>query len=181
MTRLGGQVGTGKSLKWPVGEGAEGNGRVTSAVFRTPFSIGYVEQAYSKGLVLPFADIRNQTGHYVLPSTQSIAAAAAQKPDITPTGFSIVNEPERAATPSAGTAGHWSTPASQPGHRAGPRRPPGLAHPRRTGLRRRDPLCPPAIPVRQLAHTMLGRVTGPRRKAIPGLKAPVRSGQPGQP
>ena len=79
------KVGTGKTLNWPAGEGAEGNGSVTSTVFRTPFSIGYVEQAYSQGLVLPFAAIRNQAGNYVLPSTQTIAAAAAQKPAITPT------------------------------------------------------------------------------------------------
>ncbi len=38
------KVGTGKTLNWPVGEGAEGNGSVTAAVFRTPFSIGYIEQ-----------------------------------------------------------------------------------------------------------------------------------------
>ena len=43
-------------------EGAEGNGGVATTVFRTPFSIGYVEQAYSKGLVLPFAAVRNQAG-----------------------------------------------------------------------------------------------------------------------
>ncbi len=47
------RVGTGKMLNWPVGEGAEGNGSVTSTAFRTPFSIGYIEQAYSQGLVLP--------------------------------------------------------------------------------------------------------------------------------
>jgi phosphate transport system substrate-binding protein len=79
------KVGTGKTLNWPAGEGAEGNGSVTSTVFRVPFSIGYVEQAYSQGLVLPFAEIRNQAGNYVLPSTQTIAAAAAHKPAITPT------------------------------------------------------------------------------------------------
>ena len=96
------KVGTGKTLNWPVGEGAEGNGSVTSTVFRTPFSIGYVEQAYSQGLVLPFAAIRNQAGNYILPSTQTIAAAAAQKPDITPTDFSIVNQPGASSYPISG-------------------------------------------------------------------------------
>ena len=96
------KVGTGKTLNWPAGEGAEGNGSVTSTVFRTPFSIGYVEQAYSQGLVLPFAAIRNQAGNYVLPSTQTIAAAAAQKPAITPTGFSIVNQPGASSYPISG-------------------------------------------------------------------------------
>ena len=96
------RVGTGKTLHWPVGEGAEGNGSVTSTVFRTPYSIGYVEQAYSQGLVLPFAEIRNQAGNYVLPSTQTIAAAAAQKPHVTPTDFSIVNQPGSSSYPISG-------------------------------------------------------------------------------
>ncbi len=46
------RIGTGKTLNWPVGGGAEGNGNVAATVFRTPFSIGYIEQAYSQGLVL---------------------------------------------------------------------------------------------------------------------------------
>jgi phosphate transport system substrate-binding protein len=96
------RVGTGKLLKWPAGEGAQGNGGVASAVYRTPFSIGYVEQSYSKSLLLPSAAIRNQAGHYVTPSTQSIAADAAQKPDITPTSFSIVNEPGADSYPISG-------------------------------------------------------------------------------
>ena len=75
---------------------------MTSTVFRTPWSIGYVEQAYSQGLVLPFAAIRNQAGYYVLPSTQTVAAAAAQKPDITPTDFSIVNQPGASSYPISG-------------------------------------------------------------------------------
>ena len=96
------KVGTGKTLNWPVGEGAEGNSGVATTVYRTPFSIGYVEQAYSQGLVLPFAAIRNQAGNYILPSTQTIAAAAAQKPAITPTDFSIVNQPGAASYPISG-------------------------------------------------------------------------------
>jgi phosphate transport system substrate-binding protein len=96
------KVGTGKTLNWPVGEGAEGNGSVTSTVFRTPWSIGYVEQTYSQGLLLPFAEIRNQAGNYVLPTTQTIAAAAAQKPAITPADFSIVNQPGASSYPISG-------------------------------------------------------------------------------
>ena len=96
------KVGTGKTLNWPAGEGAEGNGSVTSTVFSTPFSIGYIEQAYSQGLVLPFAAIRNQAGNYVLPSTQTVTAAAAQKPSISPADFSIVNQPGASSYPISG-------------------------------------------------------------------------------
>jgi phosphate transport system substrate-binding protein len=96
------KVGTGKSLDWPTGEGAKGNGGVATTVFRTPFSIGYVEQAYSQGLVLPFAAIRNQAGNYVTPSAQTVAADAAQKPAITPADFSIVNQPGAGSYPISG-------------------------------------------------------------------------------
>jgi len=96
------KIGTGKTLPWPAGEGAEGNGGVAAAVNRTAFSIGYVEQAYSQGLLLPFAAIRNQAGNYVIPSAQSVAADAAQKPGITPADFSIVNEPGAASYPISG-------------------------------------------------------------------------------
>ena len=96
------KVGAGKTLNWPAGEGAEGNGGVTSTVFLTPGAIGYVEQAYSQGLLLPFAEIRNQAGNYVLPTTQTISAAAAQKPHITPADFSIVNQPGAISYPVSG-------------------------------------------------------------------------------
>jgi phosphate transport system substrate-binding protein len=96
------KVGTGKTLRWPVGEAAEGNGGVAAAVNRTSFSIGYIEQAYSQGLTLPFAAIRNQAGHYIVPSTQTVAADAAQKPGISPADFSIVNQPGAASYPISG-------------------------------------------------------------------------------
>jgi len=98
------KVGTGKTLNWPAGQGAEGNGGVATAVNRTPFSIGYIEQAYSQGLTLPFAALRNQAGTYVTPSAQTVAAAAAQKPAITPTDFSIVNQPGAGSYPISGSS-----------------------------------------------------------------------------
>ena len=75
---------------------------MTSAVYRTNWSIGYVEQAYTQGLLLPFAEIRNQAGNYVPPTPQTIAAAAAQKPAITPADFSIVNQPGAGSYPITG-------------------------------------------------------------------------------
>ena len=96
------RVGTGKTLNWPVGEGAEGNAGVTTEVDLTPLSIGYIEEAYSQGLLLPFAAIRNQAGNYIVPSAQTVAADAAQKPTITPTDFSIVNEPGADSYPISG-------------------------------------------------------------------------------
>jgi phosphate transport system substrate-binding protein len=96
------KVGTGKTLHWPTGEGADGNSGVAAAVNRTPFSIGYVEQAYSRGLLLPFAAIRNQAGHYVIPSAQTVAADAAKKPGISPANFSIVSQSGSDSYPISG-------------------------------------------------------------------------------
>ena len=96
------KVGTGKTLRWPAGQGAEGNDGVATAVDRTPYSIGYLEQAYSQGLTLPLAALRNQAGNYVTPSAQTVAADAAQKPAITPTDFSIVNQPGATSYPISG-------------------------------------------------------------------------------
>ena len=48
-------------------------------VYQTPFSIGYVREAYSAGLLLPSAAIRNQAGNYVFLSAQSVAPDGFQR------------------------------------------------------------------------------------------------------
>ena len=106
--------------------GRSGKGPKATAVWpqrcmSTPFSIGYVEQAYSRGLLAAFR--RNpQPGwllrHPVHPVPPSLAAAA-QKPGITPTDFRSSTSPAPAATPSAGYS--WALALRQP---AQPR-PPG--------------------------------------------------------
>ena len=156
------KVGTGKTLNWPVGEGAEGNGSVTSTVFRTPWSIGYVEQAYSQGLLLPFAEIRNQAGNYVLPTTQTIAAAAAQKPDITPADFSIVNQPGGGSYPISGYS--WALIYThQPSQATGQALVTMLDWLTHDGqaYAAANLYVPLPPQVRQLALTMLQQVTGP--------------------
>jgi phosphate transport system substrate-binding protein len=155
------KVGTGKTLNWPVGEGGEGNGSVASTVFRTPFSIGYVEQAYSQGLLLPFAEIRNQAGNYVLPTTQTIAAAA-QKPDITPTDFSIVNQPGTSSYPISGYS--WALVYThQPDQATGQALVTMLDWLTHDGqaYAAANLYVPLPPQVRQLALTMLQQVTGP--------------------
>ena len=156
------KVGTGKTLHWPVGEGAEGNGGVAASVYRTPWSIGYVEQSYSKGLLLPSAAIRNQAGHYIIPSTQSIAADAAQKPDITPTDFSIVNEPGTDSYPISGYS--WALVyAHQPSQATGQALVNLLDWLTHAG--QADAAATSYVPlpsrIQALAHTMLQQVTGP--------------------
>jgi phosphate transport system substrate-binding protein len=98
------KVGTGKTVSWPArdGEGAPGNPGVADAVSHVPFAIGYVETACSHGPSLLDAAIRNLAGQYVTPTPASIAAAAAQKSDITSTDFSIVNQPGADSYPISG-------------------------------------------------------------------------------
>jgi len=42
-------VGTGRSLRWPVGIGADGNAGVAAQIGRIPYSIGYTGRSYVTG------------------------------------------------------------------------------------------------------------------------------------
>jgi phosphate transport system substrate-binding protein len=156
------KVGTGKTLNWPAGEGAEGNGGVATAVDRTPYSIGYIEQAYSQGLTLPFAALRNQAGNYVTPTAQTVAAAAAQKPAITPTDFSIVNQPGATSYPISGYSWAlvYTRQASQTGGQALVAMLDWLTHDGQASAAA-DGYVPLPAQIQQLARTMLQQITGP--------------------
>ena len=156
------KVGAGKTLKWPVGEGAEGNGGVAASVYRTPYSIGYVEQSYSKGLLLPSAAIRNKAGHYVVPSVRSAAADAAQKPTVTPTDFSIVNQPGTSSYPITGYS--WALIyAHQPSQAIGQQLVSLLDWLTHTGQTYAAATSYVPLPprIQELARSMLQQVTGP--------------------
>ena len=156
------RVGTGKALRWPAGEGAEGNAGVANTVYRTPFSIGYVEQAYSRGLLLPFAAIRNEAGNYVTPTAQAVAADAAQKPRITPADFSIVNQPGATSYPISGYS--WALVYThQPSQHTGYALIAMLDWLTHDGqaYAAANSYVPLPAQVRQLARTMLQQVTGP--------------------
>jgi phosphate transport system substrate-binding protein len=148
------RVGTGKTLHWPTGEGAEGNGGVAAAVNRTAFSIGYVEQAYSQGLLLPYAAIRNQAGHYVVPS--------AQKPDISPADFSIVNQPGAASYPISGYSWAliYTRQQTQATGRALVTMLDWLTHDGQASAAANG-YVPLQAQIQQLARTMLQQITGP--------------------
>jgi hypothetical protein len=120
----------------------QGNAGVAVAVARIPFSIGYIERSYLHGPALADAAIRNQAGHYSSPAPAAIAADAAQKPGITPTDFSIVNEPGPDSYPISGYS--WALLYTRQTTGAGAGQSPELAHPQRPDLRRRPRLRPPA-------------------------------------
>jgi phosphate transport system substrate-binding protein len=94
--------GTGKSVSWPGGVAGQGNEGVAGLIQQTPYSIGYVELAYALQNKFTYAAIRNAAGQFVLPSKVSVAADAAQKPNVTTVDFSIVDQPGATSYPISG-------------------------------------------------------------------------------
>jgi phosphate transport system substrate-binding protein len=70
-------VGRGTAVAWPVGLGGKGNEGVTGLVKQTPNALGYVELVYAVQNKLPYAEIRNRAGKFVVPTLESVTAAAA--------------------------------------------------------------------------------------------------------
>src|SRR5438309_3420138 len=96
------KVGKGKSVSWPVGQGAKGNEAVATTIKQTPGAIGYVELAYVLQTGMTQASLKNKDGSFVIPSEAGATAAAKQFPDVTPQQFSIVNAPGKDSAPITG-------------------------------------------------------------------------------
>ncbi len=96
------QIGRGKSVNWPVGIGGKGNEAVAENVRNTVGAIGYVELAYVLQTHMAYGFVKNRAGQYLLPSPATVAVAAAQKPGVTSTNFSIVWEPGKNSYPISG-------------------------------------------------------------------------------
>ena len=71
-------IGIGRTLRWPVGTGAQGSEGVAGHVKQTPYSLGAVELAYALQNRLAVAALQNRRGAFVLPSAATVAAAAEQ-------------------------------------------------------------------------------------------------------
>ena len=69
-------IGNGKSVNWKVGVGGKGNDGVAGTLTTTQGSIGYLNQAFVKG-VLKAAAVQNKAGQFVLPNATSGAKALA--------------------------------------------------------------------------------------------------------
>jgi phosphate transport system substrate-binding protein len=95
-------VGTGTTVRWPIGIGAPGNAGVAGAVVRTEGAIGYVEQAFAIGNRLPVPAVRNRAGNYVLPTPEGVSAAAAGVPIPDDLRYSITNPEGPNSYPIAG-------------------------------------------------------------------------------
>lgn len=69
------KAGSGLSVSWPIGLGAEGSKGVLDLVKQSPGTIGYLELSYAKEVGVPVASIQNLAGQYVQPSPLAAAAA----------------------------------------------------------------------------------------------------------
>jgi len=97
-------VGVGKSVQWPgsAAVGGKGNEGVAGAVRQTPGSIGYVELAYALENKMEAAQLQNAAGTWLSCTAATVKAAAAAKPSVSATDFSIVDEKAPNAYPISG-------------------------------------------------------------------------------
>lgn len=82
------KVGAGKSVSWPVGIAGKGNEGVAGLVKGAEGSIGYLELVYAATNKLAFAHVKNKSGAFVAPSTESVSAAAGGVKDM-PADFRV--------------------------------------------------------------------------------------------
>jgi len=82
--------GYGETVAWPAVSGertGDGNEGVLQTVVATPYAIGYLGTSYADQIAkagLGTALIKNQAGKFLLPTAQTIAAAAAELDPRTP-------------------------------------------------------------------------------------------------
>jgi len=108
------KVGTGKSVQWPAASsvGGKGNEGVAGVVRQTPGAIGYVELAYVIENKMSAAKLENAAGKFLACTQADVAAAAATKPNVSATDYSIVNAKGADAYPIAGYT--WAMVYAQP-------------------------------------------------------------------
>lgn len=97
------KVGYATSVNWPAGLGGKGNEGVTQQVKQTEGALGYVELIYAISNNLPYAQVKNATGNFIVPSLETVTAAAAGAKLEKDTDFrvSITNAPGAQAYPIA--------------------------------------------------------------------------------
>lgn len=118
------KVGTGKSVAWTArsaigGKGSEG---LAGQVNNNPGAIGYVELAYALQNHMTEAALKNAAGHFVTDTKAGVHAAAATKPAVSPTNFSIVNASCAGCYPIAGYSWAIVYRHQRDGSKAGPLR-----------------------------------------------------------
>ncbi|MEW5801414.1 MAG: phosphate ABC transporter substrate-binding protein PstS [bacterium] len=70
------KIGRDKSIDWPTGLGAKGNGGVAGLLKQFLGSIGYVEIVYALSHGMPAGSVKNRSGIFVKPNLDSTSLAA---------------------------------------------------------------------------------------------------------
>lgn len=100
-------LGASKTIAWPsTAVQTPKNSGVAASIKSTPYSIGYVELDYAIANHFTYAAIKNSAGNFVVPTPTTVAADADQRTTVSPTSFSIVDEPGATSYPIAGYS--WS-------------------------------------------------------------------------
>jgi len=96
-------IGSGTTIQWPLGVGAEHNEGVATTVLQTPNSIGYVELIYAIQHELSFGAVRNRAGRFIKASLSSVSTAAANSANMLSSDFrvSITDPTQNEAYPIA--------------------------------------------------------------------------------
>jgi phosphate transport system substrate-binding protein len=94
------QVGSGTSVKWPIGLGGKGNEGVAGLIRQMQGAIGYVELIYALQNNINYGSVKNSSGTFLKASLDGVTAAAASAPKM-PADFrvSITNAPGKDAYP----------------------------------------------------------------------------------
>jgi len=97
-------VGSGTSVKWPSGLGANGNDGVSMYIRNVKGSIGYVELSYALQRRLAYAAMQNQAGTFVQPTWESFSAAVESAEWVPQQDFYqvVTNAPGEKAWPVTG-------------------------------------------------------------------------------
>jgi phosphate transport system substrate-binding protein len=98
-------IGTKNPSKtWPItgyGLGEQLNSGVATYIAQTVGAIGYVEYGYALKAGFTNAAVLNSAGQYVSPSAAGIGSAGSYAQNLSPSNFSIINEPGASTYPIA--------------------------------------------------------------------------------
>ena len=92
-----------KEVEWPVGLGASGNEGVTQGITQTAGGVGYIELAYALKNNIPFATVKNKAGNDIVPTLDSVTAAADLASYPADLRFNLVNSDAAQGYPITGT------------------------------------------------------------------------------
>src|SRR5262249_6077005 len=84
------RIGSGSSVRWPLGQSGKGNGGVATVVHGLPGAVGYVEYTYAVENEVPFTQLQNKAGRWVSPGEASFREAAAEAQWARPNFYEIL-------------------------------------------------------------------------------------------